>query len=137
VLWCGRGNVSSVFARIGKCLVVTALVLSMGLHWAALQTVAWAAMLANNLETNSLCCALCKTFDGKHPCCMCKAIAAAKAAQKKSEAVASALKLECTPLADGAKLAPQAQFEKVARTNTFAESLPSKPPVPPPRQFFA
>ena len=38
-----------MFARLAKILVVVMLVVSTGLHWAALQTVAWTTMLANNL----------------------------------------------------------------------------------------
>ena len=124
-----------MFARCGKVLVVAALVLTTGLHWAALQTVAWTTMFASNLCCDSLSGAVCKTFDGLHPCCLCKAIAAAKREQKKSEAVLAALKMEFPPAAPKAILFPPAQFEFVPLKDTFAESLPIKPPVPPPRSF--
>jgi hypothetical protein len=124
-----------VFARCGKVLVVTALVLTTGLHWAALQTVAWTTMFASNLRTDSFSCAVSKTFDGEHPCCLCKAIAAARKEQKKSEAIASALKFEFPPVAKKAILFPPAQFDILPLKDTFAESLPAKPPVPPPRSF--
>jgi hypothetical protein len=126
-----------VFARCGKCLVVTALVLSMGLHWAALQTVAWTTMLASNLRGDSFSSAVSKTFDGQHPCCLCRAIAAAKAAQKKSEAVVSALKMEFPPLAEKLNLFPPARFEVVPLENAFAESITAKPLLPPPRKSLA
>ena len=64
-------------ARCGKIFVVVALVLSTGAHWAALQTVAWTTMLANNLRTQSVSESVSETFDGKHLCPICKAIAVA------------------------------------------------------------
>ncbi len=125
-----------MFARCGKIFVVAALVFSTGAHWAALQTVAWTTMLANNLCRDSFSQAVVKTFDGKHPCPLCKAIAAAKKSEKKSEAVAPALKMEFPPAAGKIILFPPAPFEVLPLQNTFAESLSVKPPVPPPRRFF-
>jgi hypothetical protein len=109
--------------RSGKFLVILALVLTTGAHWAALQTVAWTTMLAVNLRTHSVTEAVASTFDGKHPCCLCKAIAAAKKAQKQSEAVAPALKMEFTPLAGRITLFPPAHFELLPQSDSFAESL--------------
>jgi len=75
--------------------VVAALVLTTGAHWAALQTVAWTTMLAANLSSQqSLAEAVSETFDGKHPCPLCKAITAAKKSEKKSELVSPTLKME-------------------------------------------
>ena len=132
----GRIKLSSVFGRGGKFLVVAALVLTTGLHWAALQTVAWTTMLANNLCSESLSQAVSRTFDGVHPCCLCKAIAAAKQSQKKSEAIASALKSEFPPVTGKMTLFPPARFELLSAQNAFADSQSSKPPVPPPRSFL-
>ena len=115
--------------------MVLALVLATGLHWAALQTVAWTTMLASNLCGDSLAQAVGKTFDGKHPCCLCKAIAAAKKSGKKSEAVSPALKMEFPPVAGSMVLFPPAEFEIVPVPDTFAESVAAKPPLPPPRSF--
>ena len=42
-------------------------------------------MFADNLRTHSLSESVARTFDGKYPCPICKAIAAAKKSQKKSE----------------------------------------------------
>lgn len=110
-----------------------ALVLAMGLHWAALQTVAWATMLANNLRSDCLASAVSKTFDGMHPCCLCKAIAAAREKQRKSEAITAAVKMEFPPTAEKLNLFPPAQFDVLPLKDTFAESLSSKPLLPPPR----
>ena len=74
-----------MLARFGKFIVVVALVTTTGLHWAMLQSVAWTTMLADNLRTQSLTEAVTHTFDGKHPCCLCKAIAAGKKSEQKKE----------------------------------------------------
>ncbi|HZI33729.1 MAG TPA: hypothetical protein VFF11_15420, partial [Candidatus Binatia bacterium] len=95
-----------MFPRGGKILVVLALVVITGAHWAALQTVAWTTMLAHNLRTQSVAEAMADTFDGRHPCCLCKAIAAAKKSEKKSDATAPLLKQEYTPLAGTIALFP-------------------------------
>jgi hypothetical protein len=118
-------------------LVVAALVLTTGAHWAALQTVAWTTMLANNLRTQSVSEAVSKTFDGEHPCCLCKAIAAAKKSEKKSATAAPTLKMEFPPVAGAVNLFPPAQFEILPGQNCFADSPSSPPPLPPPRGFPA
>jgi len=124
-----------VLARLGKFLVVAALVLTTGAHWAALQTVAWTTMLASNLRSHSMSEAVSQTFDGEHLCPLCRAIAAAKKSEKKSEAVSSTIKLEFPPTAQRFFLNPPAQFEVLPAADLFADLLSQKPPVPPPRGF--
>jgi hypothetical protein len=126
-----------MFARCGKCLVIAALVLTTGGHWAALQTVAWTTMLANNLRTQSLAEAVSDTFDGEHPCPLCKAIAAAKKAHKEAETIAPVLKMEFPPPAERFVLNPPAQFTELTAPDLVVEFLSSKPPVPPPRSRLA
>ncbi|HEY2328428.1 MAG TPA: hypothetical protein VGI63_01270 [Verrucomicrobiae bacterium] len=126
-----------MFARLGKVLVVAALVVMTGAHWAALQTVAWTTMFAANMSCDSFTQAVSKTFDGEHPCCLCKAIAAAKKSGKKSEAVSSALKMEFPLLKENWVLIAPRLFEEFSTVNTFAELRPQKPLLPPPRNCFA
>ena len=117
--------------------MVIALVLSTGLHWAALQTVAWTTMLAANLASQqSLTEAVSQTFDGEHPCPLCKAIAAAKKSEKKSDALTLKLKIEYPPVADKLVLVAPRIFKTFQADCRFADSLATKPPVPPPRSFF-
>jgi hypothetical protein len=126
-----------VFARFGKIFVVAALVLTTGAHWAALQTVAWTTMFAANLSSQqSLTEAVAETFDGKHLCPLCKAIAAAKNSQKKSEAISSTFKMEFPLVAENIILFPPTQFELLPQANAFAKNFFSKPPLEPPRGFF-
>lgn len=71
--------------RLGHLLLLAAVLAVTGAHWAVLQSVAWTAMLAGNLQTDSFHVAVVKTFDGKHPCALCKQIACSQQAEKKSD----------------------------------------------------
>jgi hypothetical protein len=125
-----------VFIRLGKMFVVIALVAMFGAHWAVLQTVAWTTMLAGNLCSHSLTEAVTQTFDGKHPCCLCKAIATGKKSEKKHEFTAQMQKLEFPPLKENFTLIAPWQFELLALENSSAKSLAQKPLLQPPRGFF-
>lgn len=92
-------------------------------------------MLAANLSCESLSTAVSQTFDGEHPCPLCKAIAATKKSEKKSEAIAPVLKMEFPPVADRFVLIVPPPFPVFSPVNVFADSIFSKPPVPPPRSF--
>jgi hypothetical protein len=125
-----------VFVRFGKFLVVVALVATLGAHWALLQTVAWTTMLADNLQSSSLHEAVTKTFDGKHPCCLCKAITEGKKSEKKNEAVPANLKSEFPPATESLTLVAPTQFHLLPQADTFAESITHPPLTPPPRASF-
>jgi len=125
-----------VFVRLTKAFVVIALVATTGLHWAALQTVAWTTMLADNLRQHSLTEAVSQTFDGLHPCCLCKAIAAGKQSEKKTVLSFQSLKLEWPPFNENFVLIAPAQFQFLPPENSSAKSLPQKPLFQPPRGFF-
>jgi hypothetical protein len=125
-----------VFVRLGKFLVILTLVATTGLHWAALQSVAWTTMLADNLCTHSVKEAVTETFDGKHPCCLCKAIAAGEKSEKKTEFSFQSQKLEFPPLAEKIILISPSQFQLLPLENSSAKSLAQKPLLQPPRGFF-
>jgi hypothetical protein len=125
-----------VLVRFGKVLVVVALVATITARWAVLQTVAWTAMLANNLHSAPLHEALGKTLDGRHPCCLCKAIAAGKESERKKEILAQIPELEFLPFAETFVLIAPSRFQLVPQANNFADPLAQQPPTPPPRGFF-
>ncbi|HEY3932856.1 MAG TPA: hypothetical protein VGM58_10875 [Verrucomicrobiae bacterium] len=125
-----------MFARIGKFFFVLTLVATLGAHWALLQTVAWTTMLADNLCTHSVKEAVTETFDGNHPCPLCKAIAAGKQSEKKTDFSFQSQKLEFPPLKENFVLIAPSQFQLLPQENSFAKSLFQKPLLPPPRQFF-
>jgi len=126
-----------VLVRCGRFFLVVILAATLGLHWTLLQTIAWTTMLADNLQSCSLHDAVVKTFDGKHPCCLCKAIAAGKKSEKKNEFTTQIQKLEFPPAGKNSVLIAPSSFELLPQGNFFAKSLPQKPPTPPPRGLFA
>ena len=94
-------------------------------------------MLGNNLENHSFGDAVTQTFDGQHPCCLCKMIAAGKKSEKSDAATTSVQKLEYPPLAAGLILLPPPPATALSRAKIFAPSFFSKPLLPPPRRLFA
>lgn len=67
---------SSAFMKtVARCLLVAALMTSIGLHWAVLQSAAWVGMaVAYSVERGSVVQGLSDTFDGEHPCPLCQAV---------------------------------------------------------------
>ena len=65
-------------------VMALALFLVAGGHWAMLQGVAWATMVKDFSKTGSLTEAVGKTFDGKHPCAMCKKLTNARASEERA-----------------------------------------------------
>jgi hypothetical protein len=122
-----------VLARTPKLLIVLALASSIGLHWAFLQVVAWTGMVISYSQDRPVAAAVSDTFDGQHPCKLCKQIANGKRAEKKSEFEfeSSKVKFANAPVAFVFS-APPLLWE-VAAANQSAELLPHAPPVPPPR----
>ena len=125
-----------MLVRLGKVFVVFALVATLSAHWALLQTVAWTTMLANDLQSCSLHDAMTMTFDGQHPCPICKAIAAARKSEQKNQVALDKLRLEFPPIEGNPVLIAPSPLEHFPRTDFFAKSLPQKPLTPPPREFL-
>ena len=117
--------------------MILALIAITGLHWAALQTIAWTTMLADNLQIHSFTQSVTQTFDGKHPCPLCKAIAAGKKTERKNEFVSQLQKFEFLPINENTVLIAPSQFGLLSPVNVFAESYSQEPLLPPPRRSFA
>jgi hypothetical protein len=71
-----------VFRKAGQWVVVAMLSLALGLHWTLLQSVAWIGMLASYSSQASWSEAVRMTFDGQHPCSLCKQVAAGKKSER-------------------------------------------------------
>ena len=124
---------AAVIARLSRFLIVLALAGSIGLHWAFLQSVAWVSMVISYSEDATLTEALVKTFDGRHPCSLCKRIAQSNQTEKKSEYSNELQKFEYpyTPVAFVFR-APSFYWN-VPRRDFAAKLLNITPPSPPPR----
>lgn len=62
-------------SRVLHSFLVAVLMISIGLHWAVLQSAAWVGMAVSySVEKGSVVEGLSDTFDGDHPCPLCKAV---------------------------------------------------------------
>jgi hypothetical protein len=122
-----------VFARLAKIIVIVTLVATTGAHWALLQSVAWTTMLAENLSCGSVSQAVARTFDGKHPCPICKAIAATKKSEKKKDSALQLQKFEFPLAAENPALPVPPHFQAPRLSVAFPKVHIQSPPVPPPR----
>lgn len=128
---------SPVLPRLTKFIFVLALACSIGLHWAFFQSVAWTSMLADNLRHDSLSQAVTRTFDGQHPCPLCKAIAAGKKSEKKGESAPFVKSLEFPPAPEDFVPTIQARFGLPPHAGLAIQSFLESPPTPPPRNALA
>jgi len=78
-----------IFRAMASVMIGLALFLTTGGHLAILQGVAWTNMVRDFAKTESIGTALEKTFDGQHPCTLCKKITESGSG-KKDDALASA-----------------------------------------------
>ena len=62
---------SALLPRIARLVVVGAICLSLGMHWALLQGIAWTGMLISFASEGAVIEAVQKTFDGQHGCALC------------------------------------------------------------------
>jgi hypothetical protein len=126
-----------VFSRFGRLLLILALLSATGTHWVMLQSVAWAAMLADNARTDSFPTAIEKTFDGKHPCSLCKQIAKGRHSQNKSDQQNDVKRLEFFNQLVVFIINPPDHFILCGENSTSLPELIHAPPVPPPRSIAA
>ena len=123
-----------MFLRLGKWLVVLALVVSTGGHWFALQTVAWFTMAVNFAQQDPLDIALKKTFDGKHPCRICKTVEAGRKSEQKQPTLKVEPKLEfCFSRQAVTVPMPSLLTNHLTIFDTSLSSRSEAPPTPPPR----
>ena len=127
----------AVFRRFGHGLLILSLLCATGGHWAMLQSVAWATMLANNARTECLADAIAKTFDGRHPCPICRQIAQSRQSEKKSDAQLELKRLEYSLESAVFVICPPNHFFLTGERSSSAPLLTESPPTPPPREFPA
>lgn len=122
---------------LSHALLIVAVLAATGSHWLLLQSVAWTGMFAHNLRNSSIAQAVNRTFNGQHPCSLCKQISQGKQAEKKNEFRTELKKLE--GILDRQKIVlntPPADRPALLSLTPLANQ-PQPPPVPPPRSFLA
>jgi hypothetical protein len=126
-----------VFSRIGHLFLILALLAATGAHWAVLQSVAWATMLADNARVAPLSEAFEKTFDGKHPCPLCRRIAQGRQNEKKSDVQVELKRLDFLDQRTVFTIQSPSHFILTGELTASRPLLNRTPPVPPPRTLAA
>jgi hypothetical protein len=121
-----------VSARFARLVALIAAVQIMGGHWLALQSVAWIGMIASYSRGETLATAVEKTFDGEHPCTLCKVVKSGRDEEQKRSDNNFVVKLDAVLVAVKKIAAPVcSEWGYPAQTVIlFTRSL--APPTPPP-----
>lgn len=109
------------------------LVLATGGQWIFLQSIAWVQMTVSYARSEKLSVALEKTFDGKHPCALCKIVKRGKAAEEKRERQLPQLKIDFQLAAGSCEVVPPRPIRHFTPFLACAELRAQSPALPPPR----
>ena len=126
-----------MFYCAGRIVMITALCLSIGLHWIALQSLAWTTMVIDYSKRAPLCRAIAQTFDGKHPCSLCHVVNKGKDSEKKPDVQSSTLKIDMICAALVHRVERRCVSYEYPLADCFSSRLGHSPPVPPPRWFVS
>jgi hypothetical protein len=122
-----------VIVRLPRILIALALATSIGLHWGFLQVVAWTGMVISYSQEGSVTEAVVKTFDGDHPCGLCKQIAKGKRTERKAGYKFELGKLKFPHAPVTFIFCTQPLLWEIGASDQTAELVTHAPPVPPPR----
>ena len=116
-------------------MLVGVLMISIGMHWALLQSIAWTGMLIRYAQDGrSVATALAMTLDGKHPCKLCRVTESGRRSEAPVNQVVPIQKLDLFSHESLFTWAPVARFVCIGVPTTISwHSRSSAPPVPPPR----
>lgn len=124
--------------RLARLTLLIALMLSIGGHWALIQTAAWTGMIVKYSRDASLSVAIAKTFDGRHPCALCRLVDGAEKtpapAKPASPGKDLQFKLDCfveTEVNPPVVFASSSRLSEKGSRQAFARA--ERPRTPPPR----
>jgi hypothetical protein len=123
-----------VLKPAAKFCTVAVLILWIGGHWAFVQAFAWASMAVSFSQETSITQALEWTFDGAHPCHLCKFVNQSRQSESKQQQEKGNLPLKIefvSQLTDPVLWYPISQLPS-APLRVYYSSEGSPPPVPPP-----
>lgn len=131
------GNQPQILPRLARWMLVALLCISLGLQWTVLQGVAWTGMLISYARDGSLIEAVTKTFDGEHPCQLCKAVENGQKQDQEKTANTPLKKLEAVLAQVVCVVAPAPVLRSFTDLTQQGERLAMTPPWTPPRQAQA
>lgn len=127
---------ASLLPRIARLVVVGAVCLSLGAHWALLQGVAWAGMLVSFASEGTVMEAVQKTFDGQHGCPLCKKVKEGSSTNRKQpqQAGQSMQKINAVLVEMTTLVAPAGDTFSFVPLHERPVSRTELPETPPPRR---
>src|SRR5256886_17233815 len=108
-------SIDDVLRCIGRVVMVLALCCAIGLHWIALQSLAWTAMVVQYSKCARLGQAIGRTVDGAHPCSLCHVVNKGTASEKKSGAQLPLSKIDIVCVARTFQLLPNGYHSTISR----------------------
>lgn len=121
----------------GSAAAICAALACQDVHWGLLQSIAWARMLLEYSDSYGLTRGVKYTFDGEHPCPLCKRIQQAQAdagADDRVMRLPPPTDLRCTLPAFARVPGAAGTRSPLSRASRRWEGrLAEQPPVPPPR----
>ena len=124
-----------MLTRLGKWVVVLMLVVATGGHWALLQSAAWVGMAFKYSQAAPFKVALVKTFDGKHPCQLCRLVSEGKKSEKKQGRQNLIVKIDFFLAARALGITPPTRFEGPWPPAAEVLERRESPLTPPPRHL--
>lgn len=130
---------SSLLSRIARLVVVGAICLSLGMHWALLQGIAWTGMLISFAREGAVVEAVQKTFDGKHGCTLCHKVKEGRESNRNQprQAGQSLKKIDAVLVEITRLIAPAAETMSFVMTHEILARRNELPETPPPRRGLA
>ena len=119
--------------RLGRWIIVLTVVFATGSHWFFLQSIAWVGMTVEFSRTEALGTALQKTFDGQHPCNLCKLVQEGQKAERKGDMKVSSQKFDLFCERTVGLTAEPMPFRNPVAIPQFPTPRLEAPPTPPPR----
>ena len=121
--------------RLGRILVVVTLFIALEGHLIVFQAIAWGGMLLTYSQSTTIEEGIARTFDGKHPCKLCKSIE--KSRQKKPAPQVLVKKFALLLALCDAFFCAARGFWKLRLFDLFSEPCFPRPLLQPPRLLAA
>jgi hypothetical protein len=129
-------SLALVLRCVGRIVTILALCCAIGLHWVALQSLAWTTMIIDYSKRAPLRQAITQTFDGAHPCSLCHAVNKGKNSEKKSDLQLATPKIDMICGSRAIRLVPPFRSFEYASADFSFSDIGQSPLVPPPRALL-
>ena len=130
---------TALLPRIARLVVVGAICLSLGMHWALLQGIAWTGMLISFAKEGTVMEAVQKTFDGQHGCALCHKVEEGRSASQDApqQTGQSLKKIDAVLVEIATLIAPAGETISFAVLREMMVKRNEVPETPPPRRGLA